>query len=183
MTETLDCDDEAYRLSVYMAGHAITAYLLGQQITSIIMLPRPPMMLAEKAFASHNWDSFIETLENRVLELFGGQTAEEMICGHSSCCSGDISRIDEITRILEALYGEDDYDSEEILFDLEDKTQEMFADQQVHDAILPVAEFFFEHEEAGEMEIDGKAVTRIIDQYVPAPEKKKQGILELLKLA
>jgi len=183
MSDIHDCEDDAYRLSVYMAGHAITAYLLGQKIFFIQMLPRPPMMVAEKAFTSHNWDSFIETLETRVLELFGGQIAEEIVCGHSSCCPGDISRIDEITRILEALYSEDDLDSEDILFDLEDSTQEMFASQQVRDAILPVAEFFLAHEEIGKMEVEGKAVTRVIEKFIPRPAKEKRGILQLLKLA
>ena len=159
------------------------AYLLGQQILSIQMLPRPPMMSAEKAFTSHNWDSFVETLENRVLELFGGQIAEEIICGHSSCCSGDISRIDEITRILEALYSEDDIDSEDILLDLEEQAQEMLASEQVRDALLPVAEFFLAHEEIGKIEMNGEAVTKVIEKFIPRPAKEKRGILELLKLA
>lgn len=107
MTETandkdLDCLDDTFRLSVYEAGHAITAYLMEQKIVSVQMLPRPPMTFTDKAFTSHSWGSFIDILENRALELFGGQIAEDITCGSLSCCSGDISRIDEISRILEA---------------------------------------------------------------------------------
>ncbi len=177
------CQDITFRLSVYEAGHAIAAYLLDQKIVSIQMLPRPPMMVAEKAFRSHNWDSFTETLENRVIELFGGQIAERLVCGASSCCTGDISRIDEITRILEALYGEDDLDSEDILFELEDRTEAMMAPQEVHDAILPVAEFLYAEEEAGKPEVDGRDITEILERIIPRPEKSRGGLLEMLKLA
>ncbi len=181
-----DCQDHTFRLSVYEAGHAITAYLLNQKIISIQLLPRPPMLVAEKAFANLSWNSFIETLESRVMELFGGQIAEELICHHSSCCSGDISRIDEITRILYALYSDDDLDlesSEDILFELEERTQVMFAPQEVRDAILPVAEFIFAQEEEGVFEIDGKAVTREIEKVLPPPLKEKSGFFSFLKRA
>lgn len=177
------CQDITFRLCVYEAGHAITAYLLEQKIVSIQMLPRPPMMMAEKAFRSHNWDSFIETLENRCLELFGGQIAEQFVCGTTACCAGDISRIDEITRILEALYSEDDLDSEDILFELEDRTETMLAPQEVRDAILPIAEFLYAEEESGKSEVDGKDITRLLEQLIPRPEKESRGLLDMLKRA
>ena len=177
------CSDDTFRLSVYEAGHTITAYLLNQKIVTVRMLPRPPMTIAEKKFVSHSWDSFMDILENRALELFGGQIAEQMVCGSTACCSGDISRIDEISRILAGLSVEDDVDSEEILFELEDRAQAMFAPDHVRAAIVPVAEYLYEQEEAGHMEVGGKAVTKIIAQYIPSPPKEKGGLLKMLKLA
>jgi len=177
------CKDATFRLCIYEAGHTITAYLLNQKIVSVRMLPRPPMTIAEKKFVSHSWDSFMDILENRALELFGGQIAEEMICGSTSCCSGDISRIDEISRILAGLSVEDEVDSEEILFELEDRAKEMFAPDNVRDAIVPVAEYLFEQEQAEVMEVNGKAVTKIIEQHIPRPPEEKGGLLKLLKLA
>lgn len=177
------CGDDTFRLSVYEAGHTITAYLLRQKIVSVRMLPRPPMTIAEKKFISHSWDSFMDILENRALELFGGQIAEETICGSTSCCAGDISRIDEISRILAGLSVEDEVDSEEILFELEDRAKEMFAPDYVREAILPVAEFLYEQEMDGHMEVKGRSVTKIIEQYIPQPPEEKRGLLKLLKLA
>lgn len=177
------CGDDTFRLCVYEAGHTITAYLLRQKIVSVQLLPRPPMTIAEKKFVSHSWDSFMDILENRALELFGGQIAEEEVCGSTSCCSGDISRIDEISRILAGLSVEDEVDSEEILFELEDRAKEMFAPEHVREAILPVAEYLFEQEEADKMEVDGKAITKIIERYIPRPPEEKGGLLKLLKLA
>ena len=177
-----DCEDTTFRLSVYEAGHAITAYLLDQKIVSIQMFPRPPMTFTDKCFDSHSWDSFVEILEIRVPELFGGPIAEDIVCKGSSCCTGDISRIDEITRILEALHGEDDIDSEDILFDLEDRAEEMFKPQNVKDAILPVAKYLFQQEMDGHIEIDGKEVTRIISDYIPPVKHKKLGLLEMLNI-
>lgn len=176
-------EDATFRLCVYEAGHTITAYLLNQKIVAVRMLPRPPMTIAEKKFISHSWDSFMDILENRALELFGGQIAEETICGSTSCCSGDISRIDEISRILAGLSVEDDVDSEEILFELEDRAQDMFDNEDVLAAIIPVAEYLFEQEEAGHMEVGGKSVTKIIERYIPRPPEEKGGLLKLLKLA
>ena len=113
--------NETYRLCVYEAGHTITAYLLNQIIVAVRLLPRPPMTFTEKKFISNSWDSFMDILESRALELFGGQIAELVVCGSTTCCSGDISRIDEISRILAGLSPVDDIDSEDILFDLEDR--------------------------------------------------------------
>lgn len=177
------CLDSTFRLCVYEAGHAITAYLLSQKIVSVCMLPRPPMTVTDKAFTSNNWGSFVEILENRALELFGGQIAEEIVCGSTSCCSGDISRIDEITRILEALYSEDVLDSEDILFELEDRAKALFAPANVQKAILPMADFLYTQEENGVMEIDGAAITKAIAKYIPPVAQKKRGLLEMLHLA
>ena len=178
-----DCNDPTFRLSIYEAGHSITAYLLSQKIVSIQMLPRPPITVTEKTFSAFSWDSFIDTLENRVLELFGGQIAEQIICQGTSCCSGDISRIDEISRILEALYAEDEVDSEDILFDLEERAIEMFSSDVVRDAILPIAQFLYDQEEAGHIEINGKDVTKLIATLIPRPPADKPSILQRLHLA
>lgn len=177
------CTDDTFRLCVYEAGHAITAYLLNQKIVSVQMLPRPPMTIAEKKFISHSWDSFMDILENRALELFGGQIAEATMCGNTTCCAGDISRIDEISRILAGLSVNDEVDSEEILFELEDRAIAMFAADGVREAIMPVAEYLYEQEEAGHMEVKGKAVTKIIARHIPRPPQEKGGLLKLLKLA
>jgi hypothetical protein len=176
------CLDSVFRLCVYEAGHTITAYLLRQKIVSVCMLPRPPMTITEKAFNS-SWGSFIEILENRALELFGGQIAEEIICGSTSCCSGDISRIDEITRILEALYSEDVLDAEDILFELEDRAKALFMPANVQNAILPIADFLYEQEENGVMEIDGDIITAAIAEHIPPVPKEKPSLLERLHLA
>ncbi|MBL4614841.1 MAG: hypothetical protein JKY27_08210 [Magnetovibrio sp.] len=177
------CGDSTFRLCVYEAGHTITAYLLNQKIVSVRLLPRPPMTIAEKKFISHSWDSFMDILENRALELFGGQIAEEAMCGSTSCCSGDISRIDEITRILAGLSVENDVDSEEILFELEDRAKDMFDNEDVLAAIIPVAEYLYEQEDAGHMEVGGKSITKIIEQYIARPPEEKGGWLKLLRLA
>jgi len=177
------CDDDTFRLTVYEAGHTITAYLLSQKIVMVRLLPRPPMTFAEKKFASNSWEGFMDILENRALELFGGQIAEQTICGNTTCCAGDVSRIDEITRILAGLSMEEEVDSEEIWFELEDRALEMFAPDYVREAILPVAQFLYEQEEADHMEVDGKAVTKIIEQYIPRPPEEKGGLLKMLNLA
>ncbi|OEJ67916.1 hypothetical protein [Magnetovibrio blakemorei] len=176
------CSDATFRLSVYEAGHTITAYLLNQKIVAVRMLPRPPMTIAEKKFISNSWESFMDILENRALELFGGQIAEEMLCGNTTCCSGDISRIDEISRILAGLSVNEDYDNEDILFSLEDRAIAMFAPEHVRNAILPVAKYLYDQDEAGEIEVSGKEVTKIIEQYIPRPPKEKGGLLSLLRL-
>ena len=177
------CLDDLFRLCVYEAGHTITAYLLNQTIVSVRMLPRPPMTISEKKFVSNSWNSFMDILEHRALELFGGHLAEEAVCDMSACCSGDISRIDELSRILAGLSPQDEIDSEEVLFELEDRAIEMFAPDHVRDAILPVAEYLYEQDQLGHMEVDGKEVTKIIERYIPRPPKEKGGFLKLLKLA
>lgn len=178
-----DCEDPTFRLCVYQSGHIITAYLLSQRILSVCMLPRPPMTITDKAFTNNSWGSFVDILETRVLELFGGQIAENTICGNTSCCSGDIARIDEITRILEALYSEDDLDAEDILFELEDRAEALFAPDEVRAAILPMAEFLRAQDDMDVLEIDGDAVLKIIEQYIPRPPQKKPSLLERLHLA
>ena len=180
---SVDCNDTTFRLAIYEAGHAITAFLLSQKIVSIQMLPRPPVTVTEKTFSTFSWNSFTEILENRALELFGGQIAEQIYCDSTSCCSGDISRIDEISRILEALYSEDDVDSEDILFDLEERAAEMFAPEVVRDAVLPIAQYLYDLEEAGHIEINGQDVTKVIEKYIPRPEVPKPTLLERLHLA
>ncbi|MCW8916084.1 MAG: hypothetical protein OQK24_09565 [Magnetovibrio sp.] len=177
------CTDDIFRLCVYEAGHTITAYLLNQKIVSVRMLPRPPMTISEKKFVSNNWNSFMDILEHRVLELFGGHIAEEVVCDSTACCSGDISRIDELSKILAGLSVEEEIDSEEILFELEDRAIEMFAPDHVRDAILPVAEYLFEQDQLDHMEVSGKEVTKIIERYIPRPPVEKGGFLKLLKLA
>ena len=92
------CADLAFRLAVYEAGHALTARALGLKIMSVRMLPRPPVLISDKAFANNDWESFIEMLEIRVIELFGGQIAEETACACNTCGIGDIARVDELSR-------------------------------------------------------------------------------------
>ncbi len=181
MIDTADCNDPAFRVSVYQAGHAITAHLLAQKILYIQMLPHPPMTVCEKPFTSYNWNAYVEILEIRVLELFGGQSAENIVCASASCSSGDSSRIDEITRILETLYNEDDLRAQDILFDLKDRALEMFAPKPVRDAIVPVAEFLFAQERDGYIKIGGKVLTDTIAKFIPQPVHKRRSLLKLLK--
>ena len=164
------CSDQTYRLAIYEAGHALTARALGLKLLSVKMLPRPPVLISDKHFATNDWGAFVETLENRIIELFGGQIAEEQCCGTNTCCSGDIARIDELARLVSGLTGA--ADAEAVMFKLEDAAIEIFADQKYRDAILPVAEFLFRRVEAGREVIDGADIEAELDRHVPAAEQK-----------
>ncbi len=157
--------DLTFRLSVYEAGHALTARALGLKLISVKMLPRPPALISDKAFASGKWDDFIETLEIRIIELFGGQIAEELACATNSCCSGDIARIDELSRLVAGLRG--GMDAETVMFDLEDAAREIFADPVYADAIMPISEFLFQRVTGGQEIVPGPDVETEIDKYVP----------------
>ena len=165
------CAEQGFRLAVYEAGHALTARALGLKVISVRMLPRPPVLVSDKTFTANNWQSFSETLEIRIIELFGGQIAEELACSSNSCCSGDIARIDELCRLVAGLRG--DVDAETVLFDLEDVAQKIFADDAVRDAILPIAEFFHERTESGRESIEGADIEAELEKYIPTPEKKR----------
>lgn len=104
-TDLQDCSDLVFRLSVYEAGHALVAWSLGHTIVAVRMLPRPAVTETEKTFVSNNWKSFYDVLEFRAMELFGGQITEELTCGGTTFFTGDIPRIDEISRILSGLGG------------------------------------------------------------------------------
>lgn len=180
MSDIVDkCSDPLYRLSIYEAGHALVAWALEQKILQIRMLPRPCVTITEKAFVGNNWESFCNILEMRVMELFGGQIAEDIMCSATTCCTGDIGRIDEICRILGGLYQEEDH--EDIFFRLEERTNEIFADERYKEAILPLADLLYTCEVNGEMEIDGRAVEHLIDTYIPRPPPQKKGPLAFLQ--
>lgn len=167
---------------MYEAGHALVAWALGHSIVAIRMLPRPAVTETEKTFIVNNWRSFYEVLELRAMELFGGQIAEELICGGASFFSGDVPRIDEITRILSGLEGEEK--PEDIYFRLEDATYKIFAERSCLDAIKPVAELLYERETAGQLEIPGDDIEEIIEQYIPRSEEQKkasQGLFGFLR--
>lgn len=160
------CGDQTFRLSVYEAGHALTARALGLKLLSVQMLPRPPVLISDKAFATNKWDDFIETLEVRIIELFGGQIAEEHACGTNTCCSGDIARIDELSRLVAGL--KDLEDSETVMFDLEDAARMIFDNPAYRDAIIPVAQFLSQRVAQGREIIDGPDIEAEIDKYIPA---------------
>ena len=164
------CAEQAFRLAVYEAGHALTARALGLRIVSVRMLPRPPVLISDKAFGN-DWASFIETLEIRIIELFGGQIAEEFACASATCCGGDVARIDELTRLVAGLGDEKDH---EVVWDnLEEVAQGVFADQRNQDAIIPLAEFLYQRVLDGQEIVSGKDVETILDEYVPFAPKKK----------
>lgn len=173
------CSDPFYRLAFYEAGHALVARALGQKILNVHMLPRPPITVTEKLIVGNSWQAFCSVLELRVMELFGGQIAEQTMCGATTCCSGDISRIDELCRILNGFYEEEDY--EDIFFRLEDQTQAIFADPRYREAIVPIADLLFERENAGDIQIAGEDVERVIDRFVPRSAPKPKGVLGLFK--
>jgi len=162
----LRCTDETFRISVYEAGHALTARALGLKLISMRMLPRPPVLVSDKTFANNNWDAFIETLEIRIIELFGGQIAEHSICGTNSCCGGDIARIDELSRLIAGL--RDIEDAESIMFDLEDAALKIFTDPTYRDAVMPMAEFLYHRASAGREIISGHDIEAELDKHVPA---------------
>ncbi len=160
------CADQTYRLSVYEAGHALSARALGLKLVSVRMLPRPPVLISDKPFANNDWGAFIETLENRMIELFGGQIAEEHVCATNTCCSGDIARIDELSRLVSGLGGT--ADAESVMFALEDAAQEIFADQAFRDAIIPIADFLYQRVSEGREVISGPDIEAELDKLVPA---------------
>lgn len=167
------CADQAFRLAVYEAGHALTARALGLRVLSVRMLPRPPVLISDKTFVNNNWSSFTDTLENRIIELFGGQIAEEHACASNTCCSGDVARIDELARLVAGLDGE--RESDDIYFDLEDVAKEIFADPRFRDAIVPVAGFLHDRVQNGYSVIDGGDVEAELDKHVPPLPKGKWG--------
>lgn len=165
------CSDLAFRLAVYEAGHALTARALGLKIISVRMLPRPPDMVSDKTFASNDWGSFIEALEIRVIELFGGQIAEETACSCNTCGIGDIARVDELSRLIAGLDGE--ADPETVMFDLEDVALKIFAKPEYKDAIIPIASFLAQRVLDGAELIDGPDIEAELDKYVPRAPKEK----------
>lgn len=173
-------NDPAYRLAVYQAGHALVARALGLKILAVKLLPRPPITITDKAFIHNNWDSFVDMLEARVVELFGGQMAELQVCGSHTCCTGDISRIDELTRLLAGLSYGTEY--EDVFFHLEDVATRIFENKNVQAAIPPLAELLYAKEVAGEYEIPGEEIDAVIDGYLtPLPSKRKRSLFGLLK--
>ncbi len=172
------CADQIYRLSVYEAGHALTARALGLRVVSVRILPRPPVLISDKAFAQNNWESFIEMLEIRIIELFGGQIAEEHACESNTCCSGDIARIDELSRLIAGLVGESD--PEEIYFSLEAVAAKIFDKPEFMNAILPLAEFLHDRVKAGNEEIKGQDVEAEMDKLVPPLPKEESWVGRVL---
>ena len=163
------CAEQVYRLAVYEAGHALIARALNLRILSVRMLPRPPVLISEKAFSSHNWESLLETLEIRVMELFGGQIAEEITCKSNTCCSGDVARIDELARLIAGIG--DERSPDEIWFDLEDAAREIFAQKGCSDAIIPIADFLYERMTTGRELVDGKDLEALMAEILPQPVK------------
>ncbi len=167
------CKDNEFRLTVYEAGHALCARAMSLRIISVRMLPRPPMLVSDKTVAGNNINALIQTLENRVIELFGGQIAEEYICSSHSCCSGDVSRIDELARLIAGLTGVEDSDL--VWFELEEQANEIFKTPRYKDAILPIAEFLYKKTQDGADIIDGNELEQELDKYVP-PLEQKSGL-------
>ncbi len=165
------CKDQEYRLAVYEAGHALTARALGLKILRVKILPRPPVLESDKSFRGNDWGSFVKTLENRVIELFGGLIAEEMICNTNSCCSGDVTRIDELVRLIAGLNGVEDPD--DVWYHLDDVAQDIFADQAYRDAILPLSEFLYKSLLDGVEAVDGVELSAELDKHVPELPKKR----------
>ncbi len=174
------CADAAYRLAVYQAGNALVARALGHRIIEVRLLPRPPQTITDKIFIHNNWDSFIDILEARVVELFGGQLAERMLCGSHTCCEGDISRIDELTRLIAGLSNDTEY--EDVFFHLEDVAEKIFGDSRVIAALTPLADVLYEHELRDEYEIPGPEIEAIIDRFIPPVPKRKNRFKSLFGL-
>lgn len=172
------CAEQEYRLSVYEAGHALAARAMKLRILSVRILPRPPELVSDKTFEGNNWGSFIETLEIRVVELFSGQIAEELVCATSNCCSGDVTRIDELTRLIAGLNEEEDY--EVVWYGLEEIAEKIFADPKYRAAIEPVAGFLYERFTKGVEEIDGRDLEAELDKYVPPLPARQGGWRKLL---
>ncbi len=171
------CAEQQYRLSVYEAGHALAARAMKLRILSVRILPRPPELVSDKIFEGNNWGSFIEMLELRVIELFCGQIAEELVCDSSSCCSGDVTRIDELTRLIAGL--NEAGDTATVWFGLEEIAEKIFADPQYRAAIEPLAEFLYDRFSKGHEEIDGRELEAELDKHVPPLPARKTGLRKL----
>lgn len=169
------CADLSFRLAVYEAGHALTARALGFKVLSITMLPRPPIMESDKVLEGSTQRALIPLLENRCIELFGGQIAEEHACKTSSCCSGDVARIDELTRLISGLDGK--RSPEEIWFELEDVALDIFSNEKVREAVLPIADFLFTEVEKGNNVIPGDRIEKLMDDLLGVPVKARGGLL------
>ncbi|GKY87501.1 hypothetical protein [Sinisalibacter aestuarii] len=173
------CADLGYRLAVYEAGHALTARAMGFEILSVTMLPRPPVLESDKVLHGNSLTALASVLENRCIELFGGQIAEQHACASASCCTGDVARIDELTRLIAGIEG--DRSAEEIWFELEDVAERVFADQRIRDAILPLAEFLYGEVEAGRPVVPGAQVEAMLDDLVgPRPDRSRKGLRRFL---
>ncbi len=164
------CQDEGFRQAVYQAGHALSARALGLKLISFKVLPRPPILVSDKTFSGFDWISFIEMLEIRIIELMGGQIAELYVCKSHESFAGDVSRIDELTRLVSGL--DDDRDPDEVWFDLEDIAEKIFAQQAYLDAIIPMAEFFYQEVKLGREEIQGSDIEAELDKHVPVASKE-----------
>jgi len=174
------CADLSFRLAVYEAGHALTARAMGFEVLSVKMLPRPPMLESDKVLKGFSLRSVTAVLENRCIELFGGQIAEQHVCQTASCCSGDVARIDELTRLIAGIEGK--RTGEDIWFELEDVAQKIFDNEPIRDAILPIAEFLHEQVEAGHSVVPGHRIEVMMDKLLaPMPEPKATGFLGRLK--
>ncbi len=164
------CKDESFRQAVYQAGHALSARALGLKLISFKVLPRPPILVSDKTFSGFDWVSFIEMLEIRIIELMGGRMAEMYVCKSHESFTGDVSRIDELTRLVAGL--DDNRDPDEVWFDLEDIAEKIFAQQDYLDAIIPMAEFFYQEVKIGHEEIQGTDIESELDKYVPLAAKE-----------
>lgn len=158
------CDDLAYRLAVYEAGHALTARALGLNIISIAMLPRPPVMSSDKVLRGNLLSGLTSVLENRVIELFGGQIAEHHACHSATVFSGDVARIDELCRLISGIEGR--RSAEEVWFELEDMAEAIFSEARFREAILPLAEFLYTEVEAGRPVVPGDKIEALLDDMV-----------------
>lgn len=175
------CADPNFRLAVYEAGHALSARAMGFRVLKFTMLPRPPILESDKVLRGNSIAGLVAMLENRAIELFGGQIAEDLACSTSSCCSGDVSRIDELTRLISGLRG--DKSPDDTWFDLEDFAMEFFKDDSIAGAIVPIAEFLYEKVKAGETVIAGDEIEELMDRLIGAPAKPGKVSSLLNKLA
>jgi len=169
------CDDLAYRLAVYEAGHALSARALGLSILNITMLPRPPVMASDKVMRGSLLSALTSVLESRCIELFGGQIAEHHACHSATVFSGDVARIDELCRLISGIEGRRTV--EEVWFELEDVAEAVFADDAIRAAILPLADFLFNEVEAGRPVVPGEKVEELLDGLVgPRAGKGSRGL-------
>lgn len=169
------CSDLDFRLAVYEAGHALTARALGFKILSVKMRPRPPVMESDKVVRGNAINGLLEVLENRCIELFGGQIAEAHACKTHTCCDGDVARIDELCRLIAGLEGKSS--PEDVWFTLEDVANEIFAREHMLEAVVPLAEFFYAEVEAGRVIIPGEKVEASLDELIGPRNDKSRGKL------
>ena len=147
---------------------------MGFEVLAVTMLPRPPVMESDKILHGNSLQLADRGCwKTAASSCSAARSPKQHACGTNSCCSGDVARIDELTRLIAGIDGKRSH--EDILFELEDVAIDIFKPQAVRDAVVPIAEFLYSQVEAGHQVIPGSRIEKIMDDLVGVTEKPKAG--------